>query len=122
MVCHIPSYYNPITGAMDFCAKLTELVEEFSKETGIDKKDVCWENCSDSDWCYGKIILYCEVPKEWNPTKDTFVIGDSYDPKWSGHTAKDFWSYIKGRGCCVNIEKYPPQNPHSLYRTKKMQF
>lgn len=106
-----------VARGLNFQKILTKLTNDFAAEAGVKKNDVYWQEVEDSDWCKRMIIIYAKVGKDWKPTKETTVYDESFDSKWYPNLAKDLSSWIYGGGRNVNIEKDPPKNPHSLFRT-----
>lgn len=116
VVCHIAGYADS-ANCLQMANTLQNLANEFSAATGVPIKNVNWWHVTDSDWCKYMLVIYATVPTDWQPTKDTFVIDESYCPTWFAHTCKPFNFYIKGRGECLNVNNQPPKKPHQLFRT-----
>jgi len=115
MLASVAGYARCCTD-IEFSQFLEKYTTRFSEASGIKKEDIYWQEVTDSDWCNSMIILLARVPSDWEPTKDTHVIGASYDP--NGHLSIDIASWIRGRGCAVDHTKHPAKNPHSLYHTQ----
>jgi len=118
MVAHNAGYSHSCK-ALEFAKILTKLVDSFSKETGVGKNEIYWQEVTQSDWCKNMVIIYAQVDKEWKPTAQTSVLDESYDPKWYSQMCRSLSDWIYGNGRFTNIEKDPAQNPHSLFRTVK---
>lgn len=103
--------------AVEFSDILKAKAIEFSTYAGIDWNSIYWQEVTDSDWCKNTIVLYAGVAADWKPTEETVVYDESFDPNWYSNLARDFNSFIRGRGSCVDIKQHPPKSPHSLFKT-----
>jgi hypothetical protein len=119
IVAHNAGYAMNI-GAVEFSKALYGLANDFAGATGVDIGKVEWEHVADSDWCKNMVVLWAKVPVDWQPTPETTVLGDSYDPSWFPNLSNSLYGWIEGRGKFVDINDRPAKNPHNLYRTKNI--
>jgi len=103
--------------AVEMAQILTDLVNDFSKETGVNPKDIWWKEVDDSDWCRRMVIIYAKVPNDWKPTENTFIWDEYYTKDWYENSVRSFWDWVEGRGVTTDIIKYPAKTPHNLFRT-----
>ena len=105
-----------IENAIEFVNQLGTAVRLFADAIGKDERSIAWREVQDSDWCKGRIVLYCCVGHKWQPTPETLILDE-----WSndGYYSRSFYDHIKhSTGFFTDTRKHPPTNPHKLYHSK----
>jgi hypothetical protein len=110
--------YVPDHSAIEFAERLTKLADEFAEHSGIPAKDVIWQKVQSSDWCARMVVLYASVPKDWEPTSETFCLDEVYNESWFPNLVSSLQNFLEGGGKYRDIRKHPAVNPHNLFRTK----
>ena len=94
-----------------FTNTLIGLLVEFAEETGVEKGDVYWVHIKSHDRINNCIVLYAQVPQNWEATADTSIFGKSRNL----NCAIGINAYLAGYGKVTNIDTSPPRAPHYLY-------
>lgn len=101
------------SNAISFSERLETAARLFAAAINEDAKSIQWREVEHSEWCKGKIVLYCCVSRKWQPKPDTIILDQI-----KSDYANSCDDYIRGAGSFTDTRKYPPINPHKLYHSK----
>jgi hypothetical protein len=97
--------YNTFMNVDKFVEHLTKWRDKFANAAKIPPDTINWIHVQNSDWCNNCIVLFANVPRDWEPTPNTFVYGRT----------KTFWDWMVGQGRYTDSVKFPPESPHELF-------
>jgi hypothetical protein len=103
--------------ASEFAETLKTLSQQFAEKIGVKVENIEWQVPMESSCFSNKLLLMAQVDADWQPTEDIFVI-DGELQSFHNHLVHSVLSVIHGGGKLVNINDYPPKNPHRLFRSK----
>ncbi len=109
--------------AVDFMADLNLAVDKFSKDSGIDKSKIAFEQVTNSDWCAGCTVLYSNVPINWKvPENIDISICDVQPHKGYKDKIVSLSNKIEGRRKLDDIGDYgsnfAQRFSHELFHSK----